>query len=608
MILNWLYLQIGILYDIFFGFFLEAMIVMMSELLLRSLYYGQNRSDKRDMLVMQEMILLVSTVLISYFHHITYLLIFVTVIIFFKIMKMREVEPMDYRAVSKRIGYGPPTVSYAEQPYFQAPLSDVFYNRLENRTNRTERNERAYAPVERNGPRSRIPHKREIELSRPRLSHDLGVTARSPLEHSYNKTNSTVPSSQGILGFQHKLNVMEEADDTYYDSHDHELPSMTPPGIINEGNTCFVNSILQCLTWTPGFLRLLPKCSNSCKNDSSVMLCTLNDVFRSCSSLPDGKTKMNSISISQLLSCMSFLAPHLVAPPNKTHHQQDAAEFLLWLLDYIHGAIKVQSRGRSKLLLSDASMEEARKNRQLCMNEITELGSGNLEKLLQPMMDLSELDWSLHLQEDSSSVYDLFLGQIMEARECRNCKKVTISLEYFTLLPIPIPANSIEIELANCFDKFGEVEYLDQDNMVSCSCVHGDSLMPATRLALLSVVPQCLVLQLTRFSYDSMLNSALKKTTPVYFPENINMFQHTMQAKFDSAKKSSLLYRLYAFCVHSGALSTSYGHYVAYCRASDEKWYVFNDHHVELVEDIEPVLKDRFILNNAYLLFYHRVV
>ncbi|OQV22250.1 Ubiquitin carboxyl-terminal hydrolase 32 [Hypsibius exemplaris] len=57
-------------------------------------------------------------------------------------------------------------------------------------------------------------------------------------------------------------------------------------------------------------------------------------------------------------------------------------------------------------------------------------------------------------------------------------------------------------------------------------------------------------------------------------------------------------YDLYAICCHSGLLAT--GHYVAYCKNPNGKWYLFND------SSCKEILEKDIDTSTAYMLFYER--
>ena len=376
----------------------------------------------------------------------------------------------------------------------------------------------------------------------------------------------------------------------------------TPPGLINPGNSCFVNSILQCLTWTPGFFGLLSNLPSDHNNDESIFLNNLKTIVGQSRSFPDGRT---SICTDKLLLSMSFLAQHLVASANNVQHQQDAAEFLLWLLNYLHCVNPILSRDSSCHIYSEKRTRDLKMSKRIDEERINAIGSKDIQRLEAPMMDLSKVDWELHCQEHSSALNDLFMGQLLEALECQSCNKVTMSSEYFTLLPLPLSKNGSS--LTECISMFSKAEELLKDNMIRCTCLQRGSLTNATRLALLSVVPKCLVIQLTRFSYDSSKHIAVKNSTTVRIIIELEIFPYTMKAKFNSKHQQSMLYNLHAVCLHSGAQSTSCGHYVAYCRVRDDQWYHFNDDVVTPITDIKGELNSEFVLRNAYILLYHRV-
>lgn len=388
------------------------------------------------------------------------------------------------------------------------------------------------------------------------------------------------------------------------------LPSTTPPGLFNEGNTCFINSTLQCLNWTPGFAKVLPQFTGE-RSDNSIFLEKLNNVLRLCKQLPDGKSIFNPVSTLELLSAISMLGCHLVVSPKSCQNQQDAAEFLLWLLNHLHATLHNQSRAETKAAYDEKQVLGMEEERRKCKVRISEIGSENTNSLCEPMNNLSGLDWELYWLDHASSLYELFMGQILEARKCQKCDKVTMNVEYFTLLPLALPVGTdpeCTYSLDNCFDKFSQAEELVQDNMITCSCsaMGGDNppLAPANRLALLSVLPKSLVIQLTRFSYSSILHSAVKNSTRLSFPTTIDLFHHTMAARLEPQCRHSMTYQLHAFCMHSGAQSTSFGHYVACCKAANGQWYHYNDDTVTHIEDIDSHLESDFVLRNTYLLFY----
>ena len=626
---------------------IDISIFVASELFVRQLfnptqYNGHRRNGQLKLILVQALILVISISVVLVLHHTPYVLILAEigmVLKFFQLMISAEEHLIYQPSVSKPLIYGSP--GPRQQQYMrtipQSSSPPGYESPAGGRTINTHSSEygllrKRYTNVE-PPPQSLLKSSSSFSTSSHSSSHvSFGqvssdskisldgylkqppmIEPRRPIANSQSlveeprsisslTSTSMVPVSTTGSVPPSSINLYSPREMKA------EKPSSTPPGLFNNGNTCFVNSIIQCLNWTPNFIELIPSSFDG-RSEESIFLGKLNSVFLSCNRLPDNKTVFEPIMITDLLSSISILAPYLVSPANSIQHQQDAAEFLLWLLNHFHCTLQTHSKGKSGLVtvFTDNQLENMRTTKNACMKKINEVGSENLQALKSPMITLSEVDWDLRWQKQSSTLYEIFLGQILEARECKNCKKVTMNIEYFTLLPLPIPTESRDrrCTLLDCLTKFGEREDLVDDNMIICSCIPGQSLAPATRLALLSIVPKCLILQLTRFSYNSSLHTAVKNDSLISLPLQMDFFPFTMKGLLSPEEKQPLVYELYAVCVHSGAQSTSFGHYMAFCKAKDQQWYHFNDQHVTLIDDIGVALNNEFVLRSAYLLFYH---
>jgi ubiquitin C-terminal hydrolase len=103
-------------------------------------------------------------------------------------------------------------------------------------------------------------------------------------------------------------------------------------------------------------------------------------------------------------------------------------------------------------------------------------------------------------------------------------------------------------------------------------------------------MPNILVIDLKRFDNRSQKNQIL-----VTFPiENLDLSSYII-----GYKKESYKYDLYGVCNHSGSVSG--GHYTAYVKNADNKWYHFNDTNVSEVGLIDSIISPK-----AYCLFYRK--
>lgn len=76
---------------------------------------------------------------------------------------------------------------------------------------------------------------------------------------------------------------------------------------------------------------------------------------------------------------------------------------------------------------------------------------------------LSDLEWLLHKQFNDSIVDGLFTGQLVEASLCTSNKRISVTLQTFNVLPVPLAAPrpvSGLVMLEDCFTAFCHIEHL----------------------------------------------------------------------------------------------------------------------------------------------------
>ncbi|NXN28737.1 UBP2 hydrolase, partial [Nycticryphes semicollaris] len=329
-------------------------------------------------------------------------------------------------------------------------------------------------------------------------------------------------------------------------------------GLRNLGNTCFMNSILQCLSNTKElrdyclqnqYLRDL--------NNNSRMRTALMTEFAKLIQLLWTSSPNDSVSPSEFKTQIQRYAPRFVG-----YNQQDAQEFLRFLLDGLHSEVnRVLVRPRASTDTLD-HLPDDEKSRQM---------------------------WRRYQEREDSRISDLFVGQLKSSLTCSECGYCSTAFDPFWDLSLPIPKKGYgEVTLMDCLRLFTKEDVLDGDEKPTCCRCKARTR--CTKKFSIQKFPKILVLHLKRFSESRIRTSKL--TTFVNF-----QLKDLDLREFASQSCNHAIYNLYAVSNHSG--TTMGGHYTAYCKSPiSSEWHSFNDSRVT------PMSSSHVRSSDAYLLFY----
>ncbi|EFW18692.1 hypothetical protein D8B26_005512 [Coccidioides posadasii str. Silveira] len=192
-------------------------------------------------------------------------------------------------------------------------------------------------------------------------------------------------------------------------------------------------------------------------------------------------------------------------------------------------------------------------------------------------------------------VHQLFEGTLTSETQCLTCETVSQRDEVFLDLSVDLEEHS---SVTACLRKFSEEEVLCERNKFHCDNCGG--LQEAERRMKIKRLPKILALHLKRFKYSEDLDRLQKLFHRVTYPYYLRLFNTT-----DDAEDPDRLYELYAVVVHIGG-GPYHGHYVAIIKTEDRGWLLFDDEMVEPVDKsfVQNFFGDRPTLTSAYILFY----
>lgn len=307
---------------------------------------------------------------------------------------------------------------------------------------------------------------------------------------------------------------------------------------------------------------------------------------------------------------------------------------------------------------------------------------------------LADLEWLTQKQANNSVIDDIFTGQLVIAYHCLADNHISVNMQTFRVLPVPIVSPrevSGLVFLEDCFTRFCNIEHLFGQDLQECSwCNKGSNFTTPPRLAynqsvartpqmnsnrfgsvdsalqspststtfmspivgnreilndsgfhdnafktstplgentlqfsmakknirdaqrrcLLRQLPECLVIQLMRFGFNQVSRQSRKIHAAVSIPlhglDLSGIIYDTVANQEDvTGVHTNYKYDLYGVCVHLGADSTNFGHYVSYCLCDGDCWYRFDDEVVTEV-NMDYEITTRALRENSYLLFYKR--
>lgn len=349
---------------------------------------------------------------------------------------------------------------------------------------------------------------------------------------------------------------------------------MSDIGLLNEGNTCYMNSALQCLMHIPEiqeyFLsgtyeqqhKYFPSNrSNILKefaDQFKTLLISLND--------KNDKRPVRPVSFRKILGVFK--------PSFNTSEQQDAHECLTIILETLSESLKMH----------------------VSINISGSINSHSDDRKINAFQQYKQF----LLKQGYSMINSTFFGQFDSTITCKSCNKSFYNYDPYSSLEIEIPPNANSLN--DCLENYCYQETLAGDNLYHCQiCKKSTS---ATKILRIWTIPNILIIQLKRFG--GINHKFIKNNKYITYPMKLNMTKYVTHPNAVDSNGTIVglqMFDLIGVIEHSGSLQG--GHYVAKtCNnglnngSNNDQWLLFNDASVTNID------KNQIITPNSYVLIY----
>ena len=327
-------------------------------------------------------------------------------------------------------------------------------------------------------------------------------------------------------------------------------------GLKNLGNTCYMNSILQCLSnFTLPSQYFMDTAFQRALNENSE---TRGEVAVEYAEL------VRALWSGQFKSISPVDLKRIVGKYRQAfagYSQQDAHEFYSFLMDMLHNDV---NEIKHKVKLPELEFDKMDEN------------------------EGADMAWNLDKSADKSFIRDTFYGQRKSSLQCLRCGYESPKYEAFHELILQLPAGNGKCTMRQLLQSELKAETVEYSCPKCKRDGHAHKKFEIIRL------PLILTIQLKRFYQDDHGNWG-KKQNFVDFDLSFDVGSYVRAC--GGKKNNYREFTLYGVANHFGTMEG--GHYTAYCYSQVyDKWHKYDDH------EVSSMSPGNVKTSAAYILFY----
>lgn len=345
-------------------------------------------------------------------------------------------------------------------------------------------------------------------------------------------------------------------------------------GILNLGNTCYINVNIQMILNCKLVNQLLLEKKDDIKTKellySYISILNRLDEIRKQENIELENTD-DKIYIRKL-KLTSFIDKFRNIFNQVSYNQQDCLEGLTFILTNFHETLsKLNKNNDYNIILDNIRYNENIKD--ICINHL-----------------------KVDIVKDYSLFFNVFYSYYLTKINCKNCNNIVNKIEQYKEISLNITKNELNNNLESLLDS-----YFKNENLNDYRCEKCEMKKCNKKIELLNT-PNYLIIQLKRFEFNMKTYNFSKILKEVNYPLFLDMNKYCLQDNINKNINEKNIYELTSIINHLG-ISLQSGHYTSFHKINNQ-WFEANDSDINKVNEKYIFNKKNKIL--SYILIYER--